>query len=299
MSEHPTDTHAETTQALQVRRVPDTRPRRKEPEGIRSVAKVTNLLGSVLWFLSLMAALLGDLFGFAVVQYSGVVMLIVVTVVTALFLRPQAIRTRREVVHSIWSDLAGHMGGRLVVVPTKHRWSLAIEDHVELELGGYRVLVDTQVKRMGENYSELQRVRIDVAREGTVRVTPEKLADRLVKSVGAQDIRIGYADFDDAFVIKGSNSEWVRRLIATSDALRGTHLKFPESSLVFEDGQLTLTHPVPIWGLVELESFSKLAVFYALAIEHTELPTLEDARAAGQLTVSPPTGQEGALSFPE
>lgn len=70
-----------------------------------------------------------------------------------------------------------------------------------------------------KNSSAYTRMRFDAVPGGRLRVVPEGLWESLKRAFGAEDLQVGDAGFDRAFVIQGAPVVWVRRVL--DDATRG------------------------------------------------------------------------------
>lgn len=109
----------------------------------------------------------------------------------------------------IWSQIADDIGGDFIEGGFWERDQLRY-DHEQ-----WTVVLDTFNVSTGKNTRRFTRMRAPfVNKDGlTFRITREGLFSAVTKFFGAQDIEIGDAYFDEAFVIQSNDEDKIKRLL--------------------------------------------------------------------------------------
>jgi len=129
------------------------------------------------------------------------------------------IRDHREVV---WAQLSRELGGQFV---DQHGWA---RDYVRVEHDNWLVILDFELHSGYRSECVHTRFRAPVVRTPfRFRVFHQELIHTVARVLGKQDIQIGDAKFDRAFVVQGTDKEMVRQLLQ-NDPLRRLMLPEPE-----------------------------------------------------------------------
>ena len=152
--------------------------------------------------------------------------------VLILFHRATAVRTKQT-----WEELARLVDGTFV--PAGGPWSQPTPPMVECTVQGLDVVVDSYVASIGRASLVHTRARLQVPTlaDRTVKISREGLLASVGKLFGTQDVQVGEARYDDGFLIKASDPEWLRQHL--DEAFRERHLQRPSVLIVLEDGQLS------------------------------------------------------------
>ena len=137
---------------------------------------------------------------------------------------------------NIWQEFAKETGGTFKV---GYSW---ISDSTEIEYKNWKIIFDNFTTYSGKYSTETVRViapiivkdgfRFEIYRAGFIR--------KIEKIFGAQDIEIGYPDFDKAFIIK-SNKELKVKALLRNKEIRQLIASLPEVNLEISDHK-------EIWG---------------------------------------------------
>jgi hypothetical protein len=113
----------------------------------------------------------------------------------------------------VWRQLSAAVGGRYV------EGGFMKSDRVEAEHGPWIVTLDKYVVSTGKTTVVFTRIRAPYVNPDSFRFTIYRkgLFSDMGKWLGMQDIEIGDPEFDDAFIIKGSDEMKVRSLFADRD----------------------------------------------------------------------------------
>jgi len=146
--------------------------------------------------------------------------------------RATAVRTKR-----VWEELAGLVDGTFV--PAGGSWSGPTPPMVECTVQGLDVVVDTYVASIGRASLVYTRARTQVPTlaDRTVKISREGVLASVGKLFGTQDVQVGDARYDDGFLIRASDPEWLLRHLDAG--FRERHLRRPNVLIVLEDGQLS------------------------------------------------------------
>jgi hypothetical protein len=132
----------------------------------------------------------------------------------------------------IWQQLSRELGGEF----TRGDWRRG--DRLEVRHGEWTLTLDTFVVPAGKVYIPMTRMRAPF-------VNADKLWMKLHRAsifsswgrfFGMQDIQIGIADFDEAYVIKGNDERKVRAFLA-NETLRALLLGEKDVQLSVEDDE--------------------------------------------------------------
>lgn len=145
--------------------------------------------------------------------------LVIVVVFIAVFvLAIRAERKRQERVAATWAAVAERLGGDFI--PGEQRfWGPGSPASITATIDAIDVEVDTFTRGSGKNKRTYTRVRAAATapKEVSMKVYGEHAFSGLARAVGFQDVEIGDAEFDDAFMIKASDEvfakEWLNRTV--------------------------------------------------------------------------------------
>src|SRR5687767_501722 len=106
----------------------------------------------------------------------------------------------------IWRKLSEEVGGKLV----EGSWSKA--DKVQVEHDDWTLTLDTYVVHAGKTIIVFTRMRAPFVNPEGFRFTVYRkgIFSGIGKMFGMQDIEVGYPEFDEAFIIKGTDESRVR-----------------------------------------------------------------------------------------
>jgi hypothetical protein len=177
------------------------------------------------------------------VAFSALVL--VALVVFLLSTAASAARERLRQIDVTWQEFAAAHG--LAWFPVSGPWYRRLPSRIKGRVDNVDLTIDTYTETntdSNDNTTSTTFTRV-VARG----VEPRALKARvyrthafagLGKLLGFQDVAVGDAVFDDAFIVKASDEEAVRTLL--HERLRTALLSFPkEPQLVYDHGALTLT----------------------------------------------------------
>lgn len=116
----------------------------------------------------------------------------------------------------MWRQLSEEAGGRIV----EGRWGKA--DKVQVEHGEWTVTLDTYVVPAGKTVLIFTRMRAPYVNPEGFRFTiyRKSVFSGIAKMLGMQDLDVGYPEFDEAFIIKGTDEGRVRQLFANEKIRR-------------------------------------------------------------------------------
>lgn len=131
---------------------------------------------------------------------------------------------------NVWKEFAKETGGTFKV---GYSW---ISDSTEIEYKNWKIIFDNFTVWSGKYSSETTRIiapitlstnfRFEIYREGFIR--------KIEKLFGAQDIEIGYPEFDTAFTIKSNNEFKIKTLLRNKD-IRSILESQKEVNLIISD----------------------------------------------------------------
>jgi hypothetical protein len=123
-------------------------------------------------------------------------------------------RRRMEKTRRAWEEAARTLGARFD--PIGGPWYRRTPAQIQAELDGTRVLVDHFTVSTGKTSTTYTRARGYGAEPGALRISvvPERGLAALGKTLGAQDIELGDAAFDEHFVVKSSDEPFARAWLA-------------------------------------------------------------------------------------
>ncbi|QOG01995.1 hypothetical protein [Flavobacterium sp. MDT1-60] len=159
---------------------------------------------------------------------------------------------------NIWQEFAEETGGTFKV---GYSW---ISDSTEIEYKNWKIIFDNFTVCSGKYNTETVRVitpiivkdgfKFEIYRPGFIR--------KIEKLFGAQDIEIGYPDFDKAFIIK-SNKEFKIKALLRNKEIRYLIASLPEVNLEISDHK-------EIWGDKLPENEYELSYFMDGEIHNLE-----------------------------
>jgi hypothetical protein len=176
--------------------------------------------------------------------------------------------SRRE----IWRQLSEEAGGKIV----EGRWGNA--DKVQVQHGEWTMTLDTYVVHAGKTIIVFTRMRAPFVNPEGFRFTIYRkgIFSGIGKMLGMQDIEVGSAEFDDAFVIKGTDESRVRQLFGNETirtllaAQKDVHLSVKDDEgwfgPKFPDGVDELSFAVP--GVIkDVERLKSLYELFAATLD--------------------------------
>ena len=134
--------------------------------------------------------------------------------------------------HDVWAALAREIDARH---ETGGWWK---HGKVVADVGAWQITLDKHVVSTGKSHITYTRLRAPFVSSGGLRfcVYRKGVFSGLGKLLGVQDIEIGDARFDDAFVVKGSDDRTVR-LLLSDPALRALIEAQPKLRLQVKDDE--------------------------------------------------------------
>jgi hypothetical protein len=134
--------------------------------------------------------------------------------------------------NDVWAVLAREINARH---ETGGWWK---HGKVVADVGAWQITLDKYVVSTGKSHISYTRLRAPFVSHGGLRflVYRKGVFSGLGKLLGMQDIEIGDARFDEAFIVKGNNEGTVRRLLA-DPALRGLLDAQPKLCLQVKDDE--------------------------------------------------------------
>ena len=162
----------------------------------------------------------------------------------------------RKRTHAAWEELAQLVDGRFV--PAGGSWSQPTPPLVECKVEDLTVVLDSYVASAGRAAIQYTRARVKLPTAGdrTVKISREGVLASLGKLFGTQDVQVGDARYDDTFLLKASDPEWLQRNL--DGDFRELHLHRPDVFIVLEEGQLSAAKlgidrdPAKLRGQIEL-----------------------------------------------
>lgn len=146
--------------------------------------------------------------------------------------RATAVRTKQA-----WEELAKLVDGNFV--PAGGPWGQPTPPVVECTVQGLDVVVDSYLASIGRAslvYTRAQ-VQVPLLADRMVKISHEGLIASVGKLFGTQDVQVGEGRYDDEFIIKACDPEWLQERL--DEAFRERHLQRPEVFIVLEDGRLS------------------------------------------------------------
>lgn len=156
-----------------------------------------------------------------------------------------------------WRELAAQLHGQLSEGALQN-------PSIRCQLGGYDAMVDLDT--VGPSGAG-PRTRLQVAQPArglSLRLTPERLVQKLAKLAGAQDLMTGDDAFDRAFLISGSDTARVGAVLADA-SLRAAMLGFADLEVRLQDGAPAAVLTLSCRG-VDRDA-ARLSAFVALAMQ--------------------------------
>ncbi len=162
----------------------------------------------------------------------------------------------RKRTHAAWEELAQMVDGRFV--PAGGPWSQPTPPLVECKVEDLTVVLDSYVASAGRAAIQYTRARVRLPTVGDrrVKISREGVLASLGKLFGTQDVQVGDARYDDTFLLKACDPEWLQRNL--EGGFRELHLHRPDVFIVLEDGELSAAKmgidrdPAKLRGQIEL-----------------------------------------------
>ncbi|SEO77006.1 hypothetical protein SAMN05444671_4072 [Flavobacterium sp. CF108] len=114
---------------------------------------------------------------------------------------------------NIWKEFANQTNGTF---KEGYSWQ---SDSVEIEYKNWKIVFDNYTLWSGKYSTEMTRVIVPIILQDNFRfeIYKEGFIRKIEKIFGAQDIEIGYADFDKTFTIKSNNEFKIKTLLRNSE----------------------------------------------------------------------------------
>lgn len=139
----------------------------------------------------------------------------------------------------VWRQLCEELGGEL---EDDAGWR---QDRARVEHGGWAVTLDFDAHRGYRLNSVYTRFHAPCqACEFNFRIFHQELAHAIARLLGMQDVQVGDAAFDRAFVIQGSDEEALRELFSDA-ALRAAILAEPQAEIALRPSEDSLADDEP------------------------------------------------------
>jgi len=110
----------------------------------------------------------------------------------------------------VWKQLSDQLGAQYV------EGGFAKADKVQVHVKDWTVTLDTYVVSTGKTFIYFTRMRAPYVNADNFRfsIHRKSIFTSLAKMLGMQDVEVGYPEFDDAFVIKGTDVAKLRALFS-------------------------------------------------------------------------------------
>ena len=134
------------------------------------------------------------------------------------------IRHQRELnkrVEENWREVAAQLGGEFV--PRTGSWRKRTARRVDVVIEGRNVSLDNFTVSTGNTHVTYTRVRVATTSTHRLHVYREHFLSGMAKALGAQDVEVGDAAYDERFQIKSDDEAWARRVLAAP--IRKQHLE--------------------------------------------------------------------------
>lgn len=131
---------------------------------------------------------------------------------------------------NIWKEFSIQTNGTF---KEGHSWH---SDSVEIKHKNSAIIFDNYTLWSGKYSAEMTRITVPINVKDSFRfeIYPEGFIRKIEKMFGAQDIQIGYPEFDKAFIIK-SNNEFKTKSFLRNPKLRSLLLEHKDSNLLISD----------------------------------------------------------------
>lgn len=196
-----------------------------------------------------------------IVIYAGMGIFFVVMWVLISKLAKRAENKLCEFYHQKYTDLAERVGGDANFDAMFH------DDYfVGATLHGVDVKLDLHRTGTSQTYVDWNRAIAhfdSIPSSLSFEVLPNQSLSKLGKALGGQDIEIGVISFDDAFVIKSNDEQFIHRLL--SPELIQYHLSVPDLRVELSNGYVTVLRRAEGAELDDLEAVMVLAGMYGAA----------------------------------
>jgi hypothetical protein len=139
----------------------------------------------------------------------------------------------------VWKQLAAEIGARF----ESGFWT---GSKVEIDYGQWTITLDSYTVSTGKTHHHYTRFRAPYVNPDGFRfgIYRKHLFTPLAKWMGMQDIEVGHAEFDEAFVIQGNNDQQVKALFA-DESIRRLISAQPDVSFMVrgDQGWFSRIHP--------------------------------------------------------
>ena len=161
---------------------------------------------------------------------------------------------------NIWQEFAQKTNGTF---KEGYSWN---SDSTEIEYKNWKIIFDNYTLWSGKYSNELTRVIVPVKLQDNYRleIYTEGLVRKIEKFFGAQDIEIGYPEFDHAFTIK-SNNEFKTKSLLRDKNIRNLIQSQKEVNILISDQK-------GIWGEKLPDNEFELSYFIDDEIDNFETP---------------------------
>ena len=130
-------------------------------------------------------------------------------------------RERNKRVEASWREVAAQLGGEYVA-PTGS-WLKRTARRVDVVIEGNKVSLDNYTVSTGNTHVTYTRARVATMATNRLHVYREHFLSGMAKALGAQDVEVGDAVYDEQFQIKSDDEAWARRVLAAP--IRKQHLE--------------------------------------------------------------------------
>jgi hypothetical protein len=196
---------------------------------------------------------------------TGISVIVVVGVVGLVLLVRQVGRSGREQLRkeaASWQTLAEELGG--TIESATGPWYRRTSERLVVELEGQRLALDIFVQSTGQSSITYTRVQAELPVAHRLQVSQEHVFAKLGKLLGGQDLEIGDLEYDEAYVIRGDDPDWVGRVLTPE--VRDLHRAAPDALLHLHKGTMIVQRLGRITDLAELRALLGLAAAVATAI---------------------------------
>ena len=141
-------------------------------------------------------------------------------------------RESNKRVEASWREVAAQLGGEYVA-PTGS-WRKRTARRVDVVIEGNKVSLDNYTVSTGNTHVTYTRARAATTSTNRLHVYREHFLSGMAKALGAQDVQVGDAAYDERFQIKSDDEAWARRVLAAP--IRKQHLEDPKLQLRVHKG---------------------------------------------------------------
>lgn len=130
-------------------------------------------------------------------------------------------RALNKRIEANWRDVAAQLGGEYV--PPTGSWRNRTARRVDVVIEGHKVSLDNFTVSTGKTHVTYTRARVATTSTHRLHVSREHFLSGMAKALGAQDVQVGDAAYDERFQIKSDDEAWARRVLAAP--IRKQHLE--------------------------------------------------------------------------